>query len=254
MPDVNWNKAEWGASYSWHDGGEEWSTHWNGSEAQWFGSIFPRVHRFLPAGRILEIAPGFGRWTKFLIPACDEYLGIDLNEKCIHACRERFATVKHARFLTNDGLSLAAAEDSSFDFIFSFDSLVHAEADVLRSYIPQVIQKLSPTGVAFLHHSNGLDCDINPPPHGRGQTVSAGVVADLIRQNDGMVLIQEVVDWGCNHLIDCFSLLARRDAYPVPNGLKITNPAFMLEGQLIKNMQSPYSNLFGTHHKRDIDR
>ena len=32
-------------------------------DSQWFGLIFPRIHAFLPTGTILEIAPGFGRWT-----------------------------------------------------------------------------------------------------------------------------------------------------------------------------------------------
>ena len=89
MPDLNWNQNLWGATYDWPERGEEWSEGWGGSEAQWFGSIFPRLHRFLPASRILEIAPGFGRWSNFLIRGCDEYVGIDLSEKCIAACRER---------------------------------------------------------------------------------------------------------------------------------------------------------------------
>ena len=70
MPELDWNKAVFDGNYDWRQGGEEWSAPWGGSEAQWFGSLYPRLHRLLPAGRILEIAPGFGRWTKFLIPAC----------------------------------------------------------------------------------------------------------------------------------------------------------------------------------------
>lgn len=154
MPDLDWNKTAWGSIYAWHDSGEEWSTAWGGSEAQWFGAIFPRLHRFLPARRILEIAPGFGRWTKYLIPVCDEFVCIDLSSKCVDACRDRFAAAGHAQFFVNDGHSLAEAKDESFDLVFSFDSLVHAEADVLTSYVPQVLRKLSPGGVAFLHHSN----------------------------------------------------------------------------------------------------
>ncbi len=44
--------------------------------------------------------------------------------------------------------------DGSIDFVFSFDSLVHAEEDVIRSYLDQLGQKLRPDGVGFLHHSN----------------------------------------------------------------------------------------------------
>jgi hypothetical protein len=45
-------------------------------------AFYPRIHKYLPAKRILEIAPGFGRWTRFLIPSCEELKGIDLSSKC----------------------------------------------------------------------------------------------------------------------------------------------------------------------------
>ena len=45
-------------------------------------------------------------------------------------------------------------EDGSVDFAFSFDSLVHAEADVLGAYLGELARKLKPDGVGFIHHSN----------------------------------------------------------------------------------------------------
>ncbi len=154
MPDLDWNRETWDGNYGWTGGGEEWSQGWGGSEAQWFGSIYPRLHRTLPTGCVLEIAPGFGRWTKFLLPLCTNYIGVDLSVTCVSACRDVFARAPHARFLQNDGLSLAEIADGSVDVVFSFDSLVHAELDVLSQYIPQIMQKLTATGIAFLHHSN----------------------------------------------------------------------------------------------------
>jgi SAM-dependent methyltransferase len=244
VPDLNWNTTTWGSTYPWQDSGEEWSQAWGGSEAQWFGAIFPRLHRFLPVRRILEIAPGFGRWTQYLIPACDEFVGIDLSAKCVDACRARFGTVRHARFFANDGYSLAAAPDASFDLIFSFDSLVHAEVDVMASYVPQVLRKLAPSGVAFLHHSNLLAYGNKiGMHHGRAQTVSADTVAELIARGDGTVLIQEVVNWGCEHLIDCLTLFARRDCYPTTKAVRLKNPVFMGEATIIQHFQSHYSAL-----------
>jgi hypothetical protein len=43
--------------------------------------------------------------------------------------------------------------DGSIDLAFSFDSLVHAEADVLSFYLAQLATKLRSDGVAFIHHS-----------------------------------------------------------------------------------------------------
>src|SRR5262249_37074676 len=136
MPELSWNASFWNGGYDWSAGGEEWSETWGGSEAQWFGSLYPRLHRFLPTTAILEIAPGFGRWTKHLIPACSQYFAVDLSQECIDACRQAFARYKHATFLKNDGLSLIGVRDGICDLVFSFDSLVHCEDDVLQSYIP----------------------------------------------------------------------------------------------------------------------
>ena len=50
-------------------------------------------------------------------------------------------------------------EDRSIDLAFSFDSLVHAEGDVLDGYVEQLARKLSPTGSAFApleHRAIGL--------------------------------------------------------------------------------------------------
>src|SRR4030095_4890255 len=52
--------------YDWKEAGEEWSQPWGSSAAQWAGTIFPRIRECLPAGTILEIAHGFGRWTHYL--------------------------------------------------------------------------------------------------------------------------------------------------------------------------------------------
>jgi hypothetical protein len=48
--------------------------------------------------------------------------------------------------------------DRSIDLALSFDSLVHAEADVLSSYLAQLATKLRSDGVAFIHHSNFGEC------------------------------------------------------------------------------------------------
>jgi SAM-dependent methyltransferase len=93
-------------------------------------------------------------------------MGIDLSGKCIESCKSRFGNVSHAQFLMNDGMSLDPLPDDTFDLVFSFDSLVHAEAEVLDSYIRQMLQKLAPQGIAFVHHSN-VPVRARPEPNDR---------------------------------------------------------------------------------------
>jgi len=41
----------------------------------------------------------------------------------------------HIEYFINDGRSLDMLENNSIDFAFSFDSLLHAEIDVMHAYI-----------------------------------------------------------------------------------------------------------------------
>src|SRR4051794_32353823 len=118
MPSIEENLS-WG-NYSWPEGGNEWSRDWGGIETHWHAAILPRIRRFLPTRRILEIAPGYGRWSSFLIDSADEYVGVDLNSECIAACLKRFVLKRHATFAKNDGKSLEAIADETIDFAFSF--------------------------------------------------------------------------------------------------------------------------------------
>ncbi len=231
MPTIEDNLRLWGSRYVWPAGGDEWSTRWGGSESQWFGAIYPRVHAFLPAATILEIAPGYGRWTQYLQEHCERLVLVDLNQNCIDRCRERFASSPKLEYHVNDGKSLHMIADASIDFVFSFDSLVHAEADVIEAYLAQLAQKLKPDGVGFIHHSNLgayrvrwsltqrlLPTRLRRRLVKRGWLSSfgmraPGVTAELFAaysERAGLPCVsQELINWRGSILLDCFSVFAK---------------------------------------------
>ncbi|WP_414441136.1 class I SAM-dependent methyltransferase [Burkholderia sp. 22PA0106] len=240
MRNVAFNSYYWDGLYDWTGAGEEWSETWGGSRAQWLGSLYPRIAGFLPADKILEIAPGFGRWTQFLLTACKEYQGVDLSQECVDACRKRFPMVTTAQFEKNDGVSLPTVESGSVNFLFSFDSLVHAEAEVIAQYVPELLRVLAPDGVAFIHHSNWAEVGARlENSHGRGMDVSAADVAAMIKSAGGSVIIQEKINWGLEECTDCLTLFGQKSCDPV----FIKNQEFMQEAKSICRNQSPYSNL-----------
>lgn len=246
MPDVQWNHANWNDHHGWEAGGDEWSVAWGGARAQWYGTILPRLSGFLPAPRVLEIAPGYGRWTQFLLTHCVEYFGVDLSEKCIDVCKRRFSAYTRSRFITNDGASLAAIPDGYIDLVFSFDSLVHAELDVIREYIWQICSKLAPTGTAFLHHSNGLGeaCDPNEARRGaRAMSVSSALVRQLVEDCGGRVVVQEEINWMGKSRTDCITAFVLATALAALRPVQLLqNDRFLLEAELVKSYQSPYSS------------
>jgi SAM-dependent methyltransferase len=242
MPDIEWNKTYWNDTHPWPESGDEWSAGWGGPRPQWYGAIHPRIARWLPARRVLEIAPGFGRWTQFLLRQTDEYFGVDLNPRCIERSRQRFAAYDRAHFMQNDGVSLQVIDDGAIDFVFSFDSLVHVEMEVLAPYCQQIVRKLGPSGVAFIHHSNaanGVDAN-NPNAEGRGKTVSSQAAREVIEQAGGRVLMQEEINWASTARTDCLTTFSKASAYPHLGYRRIENDNFMAEMALIRASLSHY--------------
>jgi SAM-dependent methyltransferase len=249
MPTLDWNIKTWGEYYNWKDMGEEWSAIWGGSEAQWFGSLLPRLHRFLPCNNVLELACGFGRWTKFILPlTMNKFVGIDIAENCIKHCKQNFGS-KKAAFFQNDGSSLELADKIKYNLVFSFDSLVHADIEVLRKYIPQIIGLLAEDGVCFIHHSNFGQ--FVPPgsnltdhigfKHCRDQSSTAEEVKNIVEQHDGKLILQELVSWEGDSLIDCFTLFARKESkYEAVKNI-IPNFNFMGEANICRNIFQLYN-------------
>jgi hypothetical protein len=253
MPSIEEN-LYWGRAYAWPQGGDEWSEAWGNPDSEWHSTILPRIRRHLPAKTVLEIAPGFGRWSQYLIRACDSYVGIDLNPQCIEACTNRFSNTG-AKFFVNDGRSLDAVADKSVEFAFSFDSLVHVEIDVLTSYFEALSNKLTPNGVAFLHHSNLGEYDasvklcqslskllrnsiagkiahklqITGWDQFRGNSVTATNVNEAATKSGLACISQEIIPWNGGLMIDCITQLTPQGStFERPN-IVIRNHCFMKE-------------------------
>lgn len=240
MPSIRENKKTW-KSYKWEQRGDEWSERWGSTEMLWYGTILPRIHWGVPCGHLLEIAPGYGRVTRFLVERCERYSGIDLTPKCVASCRTRFADLDHVGFHLNDGKSLDAVEDASVDFAFSWDSLVHADIQVISAYLDGMTRKLKPGAYAFLHHSNlaryvdpGSGSVTVPNEHWRDPTVSAALVQDKCREVGLACVSQELVQWLSEDWIDCFSV-GRNAAADRPTEV-LTHPDFAAEYAYLKRL------------------
>jgi SAM-dependent methyltransferase len=272
VPSIEENLYSWNEQYDWRLGGDPWSKWWGSAGAQWYGCNYPRIRGFLPVPAILEIAPGFGRWTEFLVEHCDTFVGVDLAPRCIDACRQRFADQRGASFETDDGHSVPMVADSSVHFAFSFDSLVHVEAPTLGGYLTELARVLRPDGVAFIHRSNygtyprftraqtlrkgtfdhlpalaraGLRRTVaNPNCHGRAASVTAARFAELCEQAGMHCISQELVNWGGGVLlIDSFSVVTHPwSRWDRPNRV-VKNQLFRAEARAIRRSGSVYDTL-----------
>jgi SAM-dependent methyltransferase len=204
MPSVIENRTRW-SEHPWTREGHEWSPGQTaaGGEMLWWRSLLPRIASHLPAERILEIGPGFGRWTRHLLLLSEHLTAIDVTERCIEHCRERFEDSGKFDGWTNDGESLEMVPDASVDFVFSFDSLVHAEASVLQGYLQQLAHKLKPGGTGFIHHSNlgSFARDGGSMPrwlvrrNWRAESMSARLFREYCAEAGLVCTSQEVINW-----------------------------------------------------------
>jgi len=122
--------------------------------------------------------------------------------------------------------------------VFSFDSLVHVEADSISSYLRECARILSPDGAAFIHHSNvgiyrrsGWWLDLaaktaraipvskkavlgsaEPPPwhHNRGRSMTAERFVTMTNEAGLVCPGQEVIAWSTPLLTDCISVVTRK--------------------------------------------
>lgn len=252
MPTVAQNLEEWDSKHEWPQDGDEWSSSWGCAESQWYGTIFPRIHSFVHAPTILELAPGYGRWTQMLKNLCDRLIVVDLSPNCINACRERFKGESHIAYHVNDGSSLEMIPDNTVDFVFCFDSFVHVEAEVIGAYLSQLSRKLTRSGVGFIHHSNlgayaddatgALPAFINNP-HWRAASMSARIFKSFCEKVDLQCISQEIIMWGedIDIFTDCFSLFTpKASVWAQPNRV-LVNKDFMTEAHYIRRAAQLYA-------------
>jgi SAM-dependent methyltransferase len=249
MASIDENRTQW-STYDWPEGGEEWSRSWGDPRLMWYGSIYPRIAAFTPAAHILEIAPGFGRCTQYLLGLCRRLTVVDLTEKCIAAGRARFAEYSHIEYIPNDGRSLAFLDDASVDSVFTWDSLVHADAAVCRAYLTQLGRKLAPGAHGFVHHSN-MAVYRDPvsgemarqSTHWRDGSMSAELLRAMCADAGLQVLSQEIFAWEEGLNSDALSLFHRpvRAGGPPAEPWIHENPTFAHEVERLRFLSRLYS-------------
>lgn len=255
MPTIKQNLAAWDQEYGWSAQGDEWSKPWGSVDAQWHGCLLPRVRHFLPAPRLVEIAPGYGRWTQYLVELADQLTIVDLSPVCIEVCQKRFSALDHIEYVVNDGVSLPGVNDDSVDLVFSFDSLVHVEDDTIAGYLVEIERVLTADGVAFIHHSNigeyreqfdreaalpveerdALEAAHQLPlTHWRAFSMTAPRFDELATAAGLRCVGQELIEWSHGRLTDCISIATKPGSRFERPRRVVRNPEFTAEARSIR--------------------
>jgi ubiquinone/menaquinone biosynthesis C-methylase UbiE len=149
---VEQNRSLWD-NYDWSDRGEEW-TRDAARPRQWKNDLLEKMmfRYFKPNSVILEIGPGAGRWTEYLLKIAKRLILVDITPKCIEMCRERFSGHSNIEFhLIKDNIDFLP--DNSVDFVWSYDVFVHINPSDTDRYVQNIRRILKPRGIAIIHHS-----------------------------------------------------------------------------------------------------
>jgi ubiquinone/menaquinone biosynthesis C-methylase UbiE len=183
-----WNGWDWGQL------GEEWTV-----SQEWKQALIDDVLlRYIePAGTVLEIGPGGGRWSEPLQKIADRLILVDLSERCIEICRERFAQAGNVQFHVNDGSSMPFLADASVDYVWSFDVFVHVSPVETRHYLQEINRVLRDRGRAVIHHgSAGSSYEL-----GWRSATTTELFLDMLKKN-GLQPVSQFDSWGPNGQFD----------------------------------------------------
>ena len=183
----------WSDPVLWNNHEELWSSAFaKDTQDLWDSVIHPRIKDFLK-GDVLELAPGRGRVTDFLakhLNVLDSLELVDQSEYCIEHCRKRFGN--NLKYHVNDGMSLDMIEKNSKDFVFSWDSFVHIDKEVINLYLGGFSDILKKGGHGFIHHSYFFGNE-NPKKNKAGRSnMTFKLFAELLVKNNLKPVKQEM--------------------------------------------------------------
>jgi SAM-dependent methyltransferase len=152
----------------------------------------------------LDFACGFGRNTRKLAEHASKLYAVDVNPAAIEHCQTRFADNPSIIPILTDGHSLPAIGDGTLTFVYSFDSVVHFDMDLIGEYLLEFRRTMAPAATAFIHHSNLGSGTFGTNFGGRGNA-SAATFKQACEQAGFVITNQQVINWGEHVNLDCIT-------------------------------------------------
>jgi SAM-dependent methyltransferase len=185
------NRVRW-SGWDWSAAGEEWSA----SEAWKRALIEDVLCRWIATGSVvMEIGPGAGRWSEVLLERASRLILVDVSERPLELCRQRFSAAANVEYVLSSGSDLPGVATGSIDAVWSFDVFVHVAPRDQAAYLDEIARVLAPGGVAVIHHADGRNRGLLPSRHGWRAPMSRELFASLAAER-GLRVERQVDSWG----------------------------------------------------------
>jgi len=139
--------------------GDDWkyAPYYNEAELAmdlWKSEVWPFIKHY-SFSCVLDLAAGHGRNSNKFKNLSQKIYIVDINQENIDFCMQRFKDdYERFEFIKNNGYTLDEIADESITLAFCYDSMVHFDSDVIRSYLKEFRRILKLGCHGFCHHSN----------------------------------------------------------------------------------------------------
>lgn len=175
-------------------------------------TAFYRMFTQLDLDKVIELGCGRGRHVNQYYSRANEITLVDILEKNITFCKDRFKDSKNIKYYQNNGFDLSELPDESYSALFTYDAMVHFEMFDVYNYLKETYRVLKIGGMALFHHSN-LASDYRQTfkdsgnPGGRN-FMSKELFAYLAYKAGFEIVEQQVIDWSLPGM-DCITLVRK---------------------------------------------
>lgn len=173
-------------------------------------SAFRKKFQKLQTDKIIELACGRGRHVRQYVDEADEIVLVDILERNIQYCKERFRDYNKINYYVNSGYDLKELRDNYYTAIFSYDSMVHFESIDVYHYLIETQRVLVTGGMALYHHSNNHNdyrVSFMTGENGRNY-MSMDLFAHFADRAGLEIVEQEIYKWG--NVEDGITLLRKK--------------------------------------------
>ena len=182
------------------------------SLAVFWNTESPFYMRFkqLDLENVIELACGRGRHVPEYINSAEHITLVDILQKNIDICKQRFESESKIDYYCNNGSDLSELTDNTYTSLFTYDSMVHFEMMDIYKYLLETKRVLKKGGRALFHHSNMHDDyrgNFTNTIDGRNY-MSQELFAYLAYRAGLQIIDQQLIDWAKPNE-DCITLVEK---------------------------------------------
>lgn len=174
-------------------------------------SEFRELFSLLNLSSVVELACGRGRHVSQYIGLANQIMLVDILDKNILYCKERFGNDEKVQYYVNNGHDLKQIPADSYTALFTYDAMVHFEMLDIFDYLKETKRILKPGGRALFHHSNNTEdyrITFSTGTSGRNY-MSKQLFAYLANRAGLEVLEQKIIDWCGKKGLDCLTVVEK---------------------------------------------